>query len=643
MKENKTVVIYPGRFQPFSKHHAAAFLWVQKEFPDADAYIATSNVTDSDKSPFNFDEKKSIIDVYGLGKYVKKVVSPYKSEEILKKYDPKSTVLIFVVGEKDRDRLAGSYYKPYPKNPKKLNSYEKNAYVVIAPHIHMTVKGKELSGSEARKILGNPKISDEKKKEVFKNIFGWYSYKMYKFITNKLKKNALKELKLFSKEWWNIGLNESIPGGLSQGKTIEDIAYHHLPNLRMGIRPLIVGLKKQLEQGIKVEMEHTTDKNIAKEIAMDHLWENPMYYSKLVKANLQEGGVAGHMNHPFNLPTVNTGADLIKVFKDAVNYVSKKPAAVKIDGLNNSIKLVNEKGKEQFGLDFGTMRDVDIKGITLNDIGSRFDTGHGMIQAGTETLTAFNKCLPYIQKELAALGLSSKPKINNGIKVDTLLNIEIVLVGDDKRANVIEYDKNFFVIHGTVEATADLKTKKRTKKIKSGPSARIEALVKKAKPIMEKLGFGIYGMIGTKVKEKINLAEPLNSTLTVKYGPNKKVTKSLKDWLKTAENPRDAKIKYLDGTTGYAMNKKNYLNILNQALPLVKLTTNPDDHKKLIDGAVMYHATRILGNAILKALGSEVGDVLNHEGIVIRTDDGQTFKITGEFIVDSLSSKFGKK
>tara|TARA_R110001599_G_scaffold236609_3_gene435934 strand:+ start:3848 stop:4078 length:231 start_codon:yes stop_codon:yes gene_type:complete len=39
--------------------------------------------------------------------------------------------------------------------------------------------------------------------------------------------------------------------------------------------------KDSLEQGIKVEMEHTTDKEVAKEIAKDHLMEDPEYYTKL--------------------------------------------------------------------------------------------------------------------------------------------------------------------------------------------------------------------------------------------------------------------------------------------------------------------------------------------------------------------------
>ncbi len=39
--------------------------------------------------------------------------------------------------------------------------------------------------------------------------------------------------------------------------------------------------KKQLSMGIKVEMEHTNDRAKAMEIAMDHLAEDPKYYTKL--------------------------------------------------------------------------------------------------------------------------------------------------------------------------------------------------------------------------------------------------------------------------------------------------------------------------------------------------------------------------
>jgi hypothetical protein len=44
----------------------------------------------------------------------------------------------------------------------------------------------------------------------------------------------------------------------------------------------------QLDKGIKVELEHTSDRNVARKIALDHLNEDPHYYNKLAKVGLEE-------------------------------------------------------------------------------------------------------------------------------------------------------------------------------------------------------------------------------------------------------------------------------------------------------------------------------------------------------------------
>jgi len=40
---------------------------------------------------------------------------------------------------------------------------------------------------------------------------------------------------------------------------------------------------KELSMGLKIEMEHTKDKTIAKQIALDHLTEDPKYYTHLIE------------------------------------------------------------------------------------------------------------------------------------------------------------------------------------------------------------------------------------------------------------------------------------------------------------------------------------------------------------------------
>lgn len=67
----------------------------------------------------------------------------------------------------------------------------------------------------------------------------------------------------------------TINEGVATGYTLEDLAKKHKVELST--------IKNQLEQGIKIEHEHTQDNEKAKKIAMDHLFEDPHYYTKLKK------------------------------------------------------------------------------------------------------------------------------------------------------------------------------------------------------------------------------------------------------------------------------------------------------------------------------------------------------------------------
>lgn len=56
--------------------------------------------------------------------------------------------------------------------------------------------------------------------------------------------------------------------------------------------------QKQLEAGIREEMEHTNDRNVAREIAMDHLKKDPEYYTnhKSTQARRAGSGYLGKSN-----------------------------------------------------------------------------------------------------------------------------------------------------------------------------------------------------------------------------------------------------------------------------------------------------------------------------------------------------------
>jgi len=103
-------------------------------------------------------------------------------------------------------------------------------------------------------------------------------------------------------------------------------------------------------------------------------------------------------------------------------------------------------------------------------------------------------------------------------------------------------------------------------------------------------------------------------------------------------------IRYADGSTKKigALSKEVYINALNE-VPFVELFPNREDLKTAISGAVFYHATRVLGNDVLGALGSALGPASSHEGVVLRDIPGAEnipVKITGEFILGGMSSGF---
>lgn len=75
----------------------------------------------------------------------------------------------------------------------------------------------------------------------------------------------------------NESINESpeVEGGLADDMTAADIAKKFNVSL--------LKIKKQIDMGIEVELEHTKNRKTAKDIAMDHLSEMPDYYTRLNK------------------------------------------------------------------------------------------------------------------------------------------------------------------------------------------------------------------------------------------------------------------------------------------------------------------------------------------------------------------------
>jgi hypothetical protein len=71
---------------------------------------------------------------------------------------------------------------------------------------------------------------------------------------------------------------EKLEGGIADNKSLSDIAKKHKVDVKI--------LTKQFEKGLKVEKEHTDSPQEAEEIALDHLAENPKYYTDLINSGV---------------------------------------------------------------------------------------------------------------------------------------------------------------------------------------------------------------------------------------------------------------------------------------------------------------------------------------------------------------------
>ena len=349
-------------------------------------------------------------------------------------------------------------------------------------------------------------------------------------------------------------------------------------------------------------------------------------YFKLIT----EGGAAGHMAHPFDLPYVKTGKDLINFFNKAVNSVTKTPPSVKIDGVNASFRLVDTDEGKKFALDRGSMKPLDLQGITIDKLLDRFGPGHGMVNAGQKLLSIMNEALPEIEPELKKLGM-----IDNS---NRFFNTEFV----EGQTNVMQYDNDFLAIHGINEFFQATPKRRASKEVEYSPKV-LQSLIDKLNKYAEKYNFKVYGSVPAELTKKPNFEHVLNKNFNVIVG-TEKTSKPLRDYLAEANNPFGDKITLSDGKSVGALSKFVYLQILN-GVPVDTFVKDEEDYQKAIDGAAIYHATRLLGDEFLTTLTSPMGDVKYHEGIVIR-DTGihnSPVKITGEFIVGGMASSFRKE
>ena len=380
------------------------------------------------------------------------------------------------------------------------------------------------------------------------------------------------------------------------------------------------------------------------------------------------GGAAGHMNHPFDLDWVKSGSDLLDFFNRAKAFVEEaRGGSVKIDGVNVSFKVVETPNGHEFAVDRGSMKEIDISGITVDRFAERFPPGHGMRRFVAQLLTILNAALGDVEPELKALGMWDDPSM--------FLNTEYV----EGKTNVTQYDENFLAIHGlnqfyqrvaksgaskgNVRPGAERPTMVNPKNGKEVPikdpsrevsydPAVMARLIEKLRPYGEEYGFQIYGDVPTETMADVDYTGALSEPLSIKISDDRTIKKSLGEWLQEAQNPgyRTLKVRIQDGDSERMMSwhplHKDLYKALSSGEHAVVDMVDEQDAADAIYGTVFMHAARMLGNEMLRALTSPMGDVINHEGVVLR--DEETFgttkpvKITGEFIVGGTASDFQK-
>jgi len=170
-----TIAIFSGRFQPFHAGHYSIYEGLVNKFGKDNVYIASSNVQDPVKSPFQFKDKKQIMTtMFGIPKNkVVQVKNTYAPTEILDKFPP-DTKYVTAVSQKDAERLAkgGKYFKNFDEvPPKKRKGYEKEGYYIVAPEMQLKVNGKNISGTQLRATFGSDMLSVPEKKKIFQQIY----------------------------------------------------------------------------------------------------------------------------------------------------------------------------------------------------------------------------------------------------------------------------------------------------------------------------------------------------------------------------------------------------------------------------------------------------------------------------------------
>lgn len=232
----KKIIIYPGRFQPMLPHHAEVFRTLQSNNPDAEVYIATANKVEAGKSPFDAQEKLSIMtqqhDIPQDRIIIPAGNNLYNKDSYASTFTPaEQHSLFFAVGQKDMEESPRFAFKPLKDgsdsylqngtdviNTNNAQSMLKHGYVVQAPTV-TGISGDVASASAFRNaLLSAPDLDSAK--QTYTKYMGEFNQEIfdlvYDKITGKIMKESLEHLKKLA------GLLDEAPVNFAPGKGAMD-------------------------------------------------------------------------------------------------------------------------------------------------------------------------------------------------------------------------------------------------------------------------------------------------------------------------------------------------------------------------------------------------------------------------------------
>ena len=165
------------------------------------------------------------------------------------------------------------------------------------------------------------------------------------------------------------------------------------------------------------------------------------------------GGAGGHMSHPYDLDEVTDGVGLINMLMSIPAHLAMDEinATIKLDGSNNSVKVIDRRGKLEFALDRGAMGlgkgEMDYQGLTPDDYEAR-KLNPGLQSSTNILLGILNDALTTanIEPELKAIGLIDEA---GNADYSKFLNTEFY---NKENPNSIDYKiGNFIAFHGVYQ------------------------------------------------------------------------------------------------------------------------------------------------------------------------------------------------